>query len=88
VILGASFDPVDANARFAHKFNFPYKLVCDTSKDVGKAFDAFDPAEPNYPRRISYLIGPDRRVKRAYAKVRPKDHPAEVLADLAALRSA
>lgn len=88
MILGASFDPVDANCAFAQKFNYPYKLVSDTSKDVGKAYDAYDASEPDYPRRISYLIGPDRRVKRVYAKVSPKDHPAQVLADLAALRSA
>lgn len=76
-----------ANCAFAQKFSYPYKLVSDTSHDVGKAYDAFDPGEPDYPRRISYLIGPDRRIRRAYAKVKPKDHPAEVLADLAALRS-
>jgi thioredoxin-dependent peroxiredoxin len=87
VILGASFDPVEANCAFAQKFSFPYKLVCDVDKTVGTAYGAFDPGEPDYPKRISYLIGPDRRVKRVYAQVRPKDHPAQVLADLAALRS-
>jgi peroxiredoxin len=61
--------------------------VSDTSKEVGKAYDAYDASEADWPRRISYLIGPDRRVKRVYAKVSPKDHPAQVLADLAALRS-
>jgi peroxiredoxin Q/BCP len=86
VILGASFDPVEANCAFAQKFNFPYKLVCDTTHEVGKAYGAYDPAEASWPRRISYLIGPDGRIARAYAKVKPKDHPAEVLADLAALQ--
>lgn len=87
MILGASFDAVEANCHFAQKFSFPFKLLCDTTAEVGKAYDAFDPGSPQYPKRISYLIGPDRRIKRAYAKVKPKDHPAEVLADLAALRS-
>ena len=87
MILGASFDPVEANCAFAQKFSFPYKLVSDLSRDVGKAYDAFNPSSPDYPKRISYLIGPDRRVKRVYAKVKPAEHPAQVLADLAALRS-
>jgi peroxiredoxin Q/BCP len=87
VILGASFDPVEANCRFAEKFDFPFKLVCDTAHEVGTAYGAYDPGSPQYAKRISYLIGPDRRIKRVYAKVKPKDHPAEVLADLAALRS-
>ena len=85
-MLGASFDPVDANCAFAQKFSFPYKLVSDTDKRVGKVYGAFDPGQPDYPRRISYLIGPDRRIERVYAQVKPKDHPAQVLADLAALR--
>jgi peroxiredoxin Q/BCP len=87
VILGASFDPVEANCAFAQKFHFPFKLVCDTTKEVGKAYGAYDASQADWPRRISYLIGPDRRVKKVYAKVSPKDHPAQVLADLAALRS-
>jgi len=87
VILGASFDPVDANCAFAQKFSYPYKLVSDVDQQVGTAYDACDPDDPGYPKRISYLIGPDRRVKRVYAEVHPKDHPAQVLADLAALRS-
>jgi len=33
-------------------------------------------------RRISYLIGPDGKVVKAYETVKPADHPAEVLADL------
>lgn len=86
MILGASFDPVDANCAFAKKFSFPFKLVCDTHKDVGKAYGAYDPGQPDYARRISYLIGPDRRIAKVYAQVKPKDHPAQVLADLAALR--
>jgi peroxiredoxin len=60
--------------------------VSDVDKHVGKAYGAFDPGEPDYPRRISYLIGPDRRIAKAYPRVRPKDHPDQVLADLAALR--
>lgn len=87
MILGASFDPVEANCAFAQKFSFPFKLVCDVDKTVGKAYGAYDSGEPDYPKRISYLIGPDRRVARVYAQVRPKDHPAQVLADLAAIRS-
>jgi peroxiredoxin len=35
-------------------------------------------------RRITYVIGPDRRIMRAYEKVVPKAHPDEVLRDLTA----
>jgi peroxiredoxin len=38
-----------------------------------------------HAKRISYLIGPDGRIRRAYATVKPAEHPAEVLRDLRAL---
>jgi peroxiredoxin Q/BCP len=83
-ILGISFDSRDDNARFAEqeKFNFP--LLCDTSRSVGMAYGACDNPTAGTARRISYLIGPDGRVLRAYPKVDPPKHPAEVLADLRA----
>jgi peroxiredoxin Q/BCP len=83
VILGASFDGVDANRAFAEKFAYPFKLLCDTDQQLGAAYGAVDPADPGYPRRISYLIGPDRRIVKAYATVKPATHPDQVLADLA-----
>ena len=85
MILGASFDSVEDNRAFAEKFSYPYKLLCDVDKKIGTAYGAFDESKPNYPRRISYLIGPDRKVERAYAKVDPSKHPDQVLADLRAI---
>ena len=83
MILGASFDGVEANRAFAEKFSYPFKLLCDTDQKLGLAYGASDPADPGYPRRISYLIGPDRRIVKAYDPVKPAAHPEQVLADLA-----
>jgi peroxiredoxin Q/BCP len=82
VILGASFDDAAANRAFADKFGYTFKLLCDTKHEIGDAYGAFDPAEPGYAKRISYLIGPDRRIRKAYATVQPAAHPEQVLADL------
>jgi thioredoxin-dependent peroxiredoxin len=71
------------NRAFADKFDFPFRLLCDTGRTIGTAYDAIDPTDPDYPRRISYLIGPDRRIVKAYDVVKPASHPAEVLRDLA-----
>ena len=48
---------------------------------------AFGAADADSPRasRISVLIGPDGKVVKAYATVKPADHPDQVLADLKAL---
>jgi peroxiredoxin Q/BCP len=82
VILGASFDDVDANRAFAEKYGFPFKLLCDADRSIGKAYGALDDAEPGYARRISYLIDRDGTIAKAYATVKPATHHEQVLADL------
>jgi peroxiredoxin len=80
-VLGASYDKVDANRAFCEKFSFPFKLLT-FDKVTGSTWGASDSSDPDYPRRISYLIGPDRKIVKAYATVNPKAHPAEVLTDI------
>jgi len=82
VILGASFDTPEDNKAFAEKFQYPFKLLCDVDKQLGTAYGAFDEAQPSWARRISYLIGPDRRIVKAYPTVKPAAHPEEVWNDL------
>ncbi len=83
-MLGASYDPIEKNQAFCDKFDFPYKLLT-FDKPTGAVWDATDPTDPDWPRRITYLIGPDRRIAKAYGTVAAAAHPAEVLADLRAL---
>ena len=83
MVLGASFDDIAANRAFAEKYSFPFKLLCDTDHKLGEAYGAKVP-DRDTPRRISYLIGPDRKIVKAYDPVKPAEHPAQVLADLPA----
>lgn len=84
VVLGASYDASAKNQAFCDKFSFPFRLL-SFDKTSGAPWDATDPDDPDWPRRITYLIGPDRRIVKAYATVVPAAHPTEVLADLRAL---
>ncbi len=45
-------------------------------------YGAADSTDTEYPSRISYLIGPDGNVAKAYGKVVPAEHPEQVLADI------
>jgi thioredoxin-dependent peroxiredoxin len=81
-ILGASFDTVPANAAFAKKFDFNFPLLCDIERKIGLAYGAADVASAPTARRISYLIGPDGKIRKAYPKVNAAAHPEEVLKDL------
>ena len=39
-------------------------------------------ADSTRPSRVSVLISPNGKIAKAYAAVKPADHPDEVLADL------
>ena len=76
---------------FADAEGFPYALISDTDKAVGRSYDAErGPGEDYYdwgvPRRISYLIDPEGRIAAAYdlAGQDLDGHAAQVLADIAA----
>jgi thioredoxin-dependent peroxiredoxin len=81
-ILGASFDDEKANAAFARKFDFNFPLLCDTDRALGLAYGAADDAKAATAKRISYLIGPDGKIRKAYPKVNAAAHPEEVLQDV------
>jgi len=81
-VVGISFDSQEENAAFADKYALPFPLLCDTERTVGLAYGACDDLKARYPRRISYLIDEQGRIERVYAQVDPRDHPAQVLADL------
>lgn len=80
-MLGISFDTPEENKAFRDKFDFPYDLLCDVDRAVGRAYGA-EQSDSDYPARISYLIDPEGRIERVYAKVVPAEHPDQVLADL------
>lgn len=82
MVLGISNDPPAKNKRFHEKQAFPFDLLCDESLEVSVAYGAAADAGAGKAKRISYLIGPDGRIARAYAKVKAAEHPETVLADL------
>ena len=84
-ILGVSFDEPKDNAAFVAEHKFPFRLLSDTKKELAVAVGAADSPARLWARRISYLVGPDGKVLKAYTDVAPSKHAAEVLADLAAL---
>ena len=80
MILGVSFDSVEANAAFAEKYSFPYLLLCDTSRDIGVAYHAAADRSASAARRISYLIDPQGKIAKAWKKVDVSSHADDVLA--------
>lgn len=82
MILGVSFDTPAENRAFAEKFNFPYPLLCDTTRQMGLAYGATDDPKAEYAKRIAYVVGPDGKVKQAFPKVEAKSFPQTLLPTL------
>ena len=74
-----SFDTVDENRAFAEKFEFPFLLLCDTDRKIGLAYGATEDPSAFAAKRISYVIGPDGKIKAVWGKVDTKKHAEDVL---------
>ena len=87
-MVGASFDTVEEQREFADAEGFPYPLISDPDRTIGRAYraergEAADYAD--YPRRITYLIDPDGMIAETY-DMDGRDlnaHAAEVLTAIA-----
>ena len=91
VILGISKDSVDRHAKFADKYQLPFILLSDDAGNVCKIYDVWK-TKSLYGRsflgivRSTFLIDPSGKVARVYPKVKVKEHAAELLKDLNALK--
>lgn len=83
-VLGVSADSLARHERFSGKYRLPFPLLADEEKTVIEAYQAWG-SKKFMGRtfegilRISYLIGPDGRIKKAWPKVNAARHAEEVL---------
>lgn len=87
MIVGISPDPVNKQAKFKTKFGLPYTLLADPDHVAAEAFGVWVEKSMYGKKymgveRSTFVIGPDGRIARVYAKVKPEGHAAEVLAAL------
>lgn len=87
VVLGVSTDPVKAHDKFVEKFKLPFTLLADEDKQIVAAYGvwgqkSFMGRKYLGTHRVTFLIGPDGRIKKIWPKVKPEEHAAEVLAAL------
>jgi peroxiredoxin Q/BCP len=87
VVLGVSTDPVKAHDKFVDKFKLPFPLLADVDKKIVGAYGvwgekSFMGRKYQGTYRVTFLIGPDGRIKKIWPQVKPDEHVAEVLAAL------
>src|SRR5262245_66610363 len=83
-ILGVSFDDPATNQEFVKTEGFPFRLLSDRTRQLAVRVGAADSPSASVARRISYLVGPDGKVRQVYASVNPASHAKDVLGALSA----
>lgn len=83
-MLGVSYDSPDKNRKFADKNDLPFRLLSDSDHELAKSVGAARALMP-FAKRVSYLVGADGSVLKAYPDVDPKTHAGEVLEDYRAM---
>ena len=85
--MGVSPDPVKSHDKFVEKFKLPFTLLADEDKKIVQAYGVW--GEKSFMGRkylgvyrVTFLIGPDGRIKKIWPEVKPEEHAAEVLAAL------
>ncbi|MGA3096625.1 MAG: thioredoxin-dependent thiol peroxidase [Bryobacteraceae bacterium] len=87
VVVGVSPDTPAAQAKFKSKYGLPFTLLADEEKAAAQAYGVWK--EKNlYGKksmgieRTTFIIGPDGKIEKIYAKVKARGHAAKVLEDL------
>ena len=87
IVLGVSTDSAAVHARFAEKYKLPFNLLPDEEKKIVQAYGVW--GQKNFlgrkymgTHRVTFLIGPDSKIKKIWPKVKPAEHTREVLAAL------
>lgn len=78
VVIGASADTEEAQAKFIKDHKLPFALLADTELALIKPL-GIEMAGRKLPKRVTYVIGKDGKIAKVYEKVTPASHPAEVL---------
>lgn len=83
-LLGVSADSQNRQKNFKEKYNFPFPLLADESKEVINAFGVWGPKkfmgkEYDGIHRMTFIIDENAKVTRVIDKVKTKEHAAQIL---------
>ena len=86
-VWGVSPQSGASKRAFREKFGLPFTLLADEKHEVAEAYGSWVEKQ-NYGKtywgtaRTTFLVDPEGRIVRTWAKVKPEGHAAEVLAEL------
>jgi peroxiredoxin Q/BCP len=87
IVLGVSTDTAKSHDKFIAKYQLPFTLLVDDEKKIVEAYGVW--GEKSFlgkkylgTHRVTFLVGPDGRIRKVWPKVKPEAHVQEVLAVL------
>ena len=87
-VIGVSGDSQASHEKFIAKYELPFTLLVDADRAIARAYGAWG-MKKNYGKeyegviRSTFIIDPSGKVAKAWPRVKPDTHGAEVLAWLA-----
>jgi peroxiredoxin Q/BCP len=76
VVLGVSVDDEASHQEFKKKYDLPFNLIADTTKEVTRAYDVDG---GGYSKRVTYVIDPEGKIAHVDASVNTATHASDVL---------
>ena len=64
-IVGVSVDPPEMNKAFAQKYQFPFRLLSDPSRQMCVAYGACADTNAKYAERVTYIIDANGKIEHA-----------------------
>jgi peroxiredoxin Q/BCP len=87
VVIGVSVDSVESHSKFSEKYDLPFTILSDSSKDVARAYGVLG-IGGFLARRVTFIINKEGKITHIFSKVDVKQHNEEVLKALEELRKA
>lgn len=75
-VFGISYDTPESHRKFRKKYNLPFTLLSDETKEVSKLYGASGVLTP---KRITFLIKKNGKIVRIYDKVTVTTHGEDIL---------
>ncbi len=83
-VIGVSVDSQSSHKKFAEKYNLPFTLLADTSKEIVNAYGVWGPKKfmgRSYDgtQRVTYVIDEQGFIEKVINKVDTKNHAQQIL---------
>ncbi len=75
-VIGVSVDSESSHKKFVEKYDLPFVLAADTSKEISKKYNVLGIGTA---KRVTFIINKEGKIAHIYPKVSPKEHANEVM---------